>query len=132
MLQENNNGRNDKAMVKTRFMFITMILALIFLVSAVTTALTEVNFKEYKAIKNTKEFYLYLKGVGEGLEWANEELAARGSKALYCKPEKETMNVEQYSDILIREVTENTKELSDDMPLGLILLNGLIKRFPCK
>ena len=119
-------------MVKIRFMFITMILALIFLVSAVSTARAEMNFKEYKAIKNTKEFHLYLKGVGEGLECANEELAARGSKTLYCKPEKETMNVEQYSDILKREVAENARELSDDMPMGLILLNGLIKRFPCK
>ncbi len=119
-------------MFKIKFIFITILFVLIFIVSAVSTALTEVNFKEYKAIKNTKEFNLYLKGVGEGLESANEELAARGSKALYCKPEKETMGVEQYSDILKREVSENAKEICDDMPMGLILLNGLIKNFPCK
>ncbi|MEN6509790.1 MAG: hypothetical protein ABFD63_13580 [Smithella sp.] len=119
-------------MFKIKFMFITILLATIFLFSAVSTALTEVNFKEYKATRNTKEFRLYLKGVGEGLEWANEELAARGSKALYCKPQKEVVDLEQYSEILNREVTENARELIDDMPVGLILLNGLIKSFPCK
>ena len=119
-------------MFKIKFMFITILLATIFLFSAVSTALTEVNFKEYKVTRNTKEFSLYLKGVGEGLEWANEELAARGSKALYCKPQKEVVDLEQYSEILNREVTENARELIDDMPVGLILLNGLIKSFPCK
>ena len=64
--------------------------------------------------------------------WANEELAARGSKALYCKPQKEVMGVDEYTEILKREVTENAAELHDDMPMGLILLNGLMKRFPCK
>jgi len=119
-------------MIKTRFMFITMIFALIITISTVSTALAEVNFKEYKAIKDTKEFKFYLKGVGEGMEWANEELTARGSKLLYCRPEKETIGIEKYSEILKREVTENARELSDDMPVGLILLNGLIKSFPCK
>ncbi|MDD4357130.1 MAG: hypothetical protein PHN98_07740 [Smithellaceae bacterium] len=113
-------------------MLITILLALTFLVSAVSNAPAEVDFKEYKAIRNTKEFRLYLKGLGEGLRWANEELAARGSKALYCKSQKEVIGVEQYLEILKREVTENAAELSDDMPIGLILLNGLIKSFPCK
>jgi competence protein ComGF len=113
-------------------MLIKILPALIFLVSAATTAMAEVDFKEYKIVRNTKEFKLYLKGVGEGLAWANEELAARGSKALYCKPEKEVIGIEQYSDILKKEVNENAAEIPDDMPLGLILLNGLIKSFPCK
>lgn len=119
-------------MVKMRFMFVTMTLILTFFVSTLSMAGTEVNFKEYKTINKTKEFKLYLKGVGEGLEWANEELSARGSKALYCKPQKEVMGVDEYTEILKREVTENEGELHDDMPMGLILLNGLMKRFPCK
>ena len=119
-------------MAKMKFMFVTMILILTFFFITLSMAGTEVNFKEYKTINKTVEFKLYLKGVGEGLEWANEELAARGSKALYCKPQKEVVDLEQYSEILNREVTENARELIDDMPVGLILLNGLIKSFPCK
>ena len=119
-------------MAKMKFMFVTMILILTFFVSTLSMAGTEVNFKEYKTINKTVEFKLYLKGVGEGFQWANEELAARGSRALYCKPQKEVMGVDEYTEILKREVTENAAELHDDMPMGLILLNGLMKRFPCK
>jgi predicted amidohydrolase YtcJ len=90
------------------------------------------NYKEYKTINKTKEFNSYLKGIGEGLQWANEELAARGSKALYCKPQTEVMRIDEYTEILKKEVSENAAELHDDMPVGLILLNGLMKRFPCK
>jgi hypothetical protein len=119
-------------MVKTGFMMIGMILALTFLVSTESVAGTEVNYKEYKTINKTKEFNSYLKGIGEGLQWANEELAARGSKALYCKPQTEVMRIDEYTEILKKEVSENAAELHDDMPVGLILLNGLMKRFPCK
>ena len=119
-------------MVKMKFMFIAIILILTFFIRTLSMAGTEVNYKEYKTINKTKEFNSYLKGIGEGLQWANEELAARGSKALYCKPQKEVTGIDEYTEILKREVSENAAELHDDMPVGLILLNGLMKRFPCK
>ncbi len=92
---------------------------------------TEV-FKEYKTINKTKEFKLYLKGVEKVSNGAMRNLPHEAANALYCKPQKEVMGVDEYTEILKREVTENAAELHDDMPMGLILLNGLMKRFPCK
>jgi hypothetical protein len=109
-----------------------MILAVIIIVSGVSPAFSEVSFKDYETVKNTKEFKLYIGGIGEGIGWSNVVLDLRKSKKIFCQPSNLTMSVENLLDILKREIDENGKTFKSDMPLGLILIRGLVKNYPCK
>jgi hypothetical protein len=115
----------------TRFICTIMILALIIIVGGVSPA-RSVDFKDYEKIKDSKEFKLYIKGVGEGISWANTALEARGSKLLFCQPNKLALGSKNYLDILRREIGENADVYKIDTPVEAILLRGIINTFPCK
>ena len=116
----------------SRFICITMILVLIIIISFVSPACSEVTFKDYETVKNTKEFRLYLGGIGEGIAWSNMVLDLRQSKKIFCQPSKSSINVENLLDILKKEIDENGKTFKGDTPLGLILIRGLVSTYPCK
>jgi hypothetical protein len=116
----------------TRFICITIIFALIIIVSGVSPAYSEVSFKDYETLKNTKEFRLFIAGVAEGAGWSNVLLDSHGSKKLFCQPSNLTMSADDLLDIIKREVNANAKVFKSDTPLGLILIKGLVDIYPCK
>jgi hypothetical protein len=78
---------------------------------------------------------LYVMGVGSGIAWANTA-AEKNNAPLYCQPPNFSMNGDYYIDILdktIKELESKTtaKELNE-YPVGLIVLMGLQKSFPCQ
>ena len=89
-----------------------------------------VIFKDYKAANNDeKAFYLlYLDGVREGIIELNEVLAKR-QQPLFCLPEKWELTVGQAEDIMMRQAEKITDP--DQLPIGLLLAQGLQNTFPC-
>ena len=74
---------------------------------------------------------LYLKGVGEGLGWANAELkVGRRQQPLFCVPAKLGLRGDNLVDILEQEI-ERSPTWRDDSQLAFILLRGLMNTFPC-
>jgi hypothetical protein len=109
-----------------------VIFVLIIIVSGVSPAYSDVRFKDYEKLKNTQEFKLFISGVAEGVGLSNMILDTQGNKKIYCQPSNVTMSADNLLGILQREIDENAKLFNSDTLLGLILIRGLVKTYPCK
>ena len=109
-----------------------MVIALIlFGLTSSANAMT-VIFKDCKAAanKDEKAFYLlYLDGVREGIIELNAVLKEKRQQALFCLPEKSELTVGQAEDIMMRQAEKITDP--DQLPIGLLLAQGLQNTFPC-
>ena len=92
-----------------------------------------VIFKDYKAAANKDEkafYYLYLDSVREGIVELNVIPKKNRQQPLFCLPEKLELNVEQAEDIIMRQAQKMTDP--DQLPIGLLLVQGLQNTFPCQ
>jgi len=90
-----------------------------------------VIFKDYKAANNDEKafYYLYLDGVREGIIELNVVLEEKRQQPLFCLPEKLELTVGQAEDIVMRQAEKITDP--DQLPIGLLLAQGLQNTFPC-
>ena len=90
-----------------------------------------VTFKDYKAANNEeKAFYLlYLDGVREGIIELNVVLEEKRQQPLFCLPDNLELTVGQAEDIMMRQAEKITDP--DQLPIGLLLAQGLQNTFPC-
>lgn len=103
------------------------------------TPLSAMTVKEYRASRSDGEYptlvKAYIRGVGEGIEYANTEAAGK-NMAFYCEPGKLALGADNYLNILDQSIKGNSdkmsKEALDEMPVELLLLKGLEGTFPCK
>ncbi len=72
----------------------------------------------------------YLRGMGEGIGWANTATTVAGNPALYCPPQKVEIVGEQYAAILKDYMVRYPNLRS--APFGAVLLAALQQAFPCK
>lgn len=112
--------------------FLIKLLALIVCIASISPAYSEISVKAYEGAKDSQSFKLYLSGVERGYSWANTALDLRGQAKLYCVPTKLSLTFENYANILAKELADNPEIYALNTPVELILLNGLIKTFPCK
>jgi hypothetical protein len=108
-----------------------MLIALM-LVSLTSSAnAMTVIFKDYKAATSDEKafYYLYLDGVREGIIELNVVLEERRQQPLFCLPEKLALTVRQLEDIMVRQAEKMTNP--DQLPVGLLLAQGLRNTFPC-
>jgi hypothetical protein len=90
-----------------------------------------VIFKDYKAATSHEKafYYLYLDGAREGIVELNVVLEEKRQQPLFCLPEKLVLTVEQAEDIMMRQAQKMTDP--DQLPIGLLLAQGLQDTFPC-
>jgi Ssp1 endopeptidase immunity protein Rap1a len=90
-----------------------------------------VIFKDYKAATSDEKafYYLYLDGVREGVIELNVVLEEKRQQPLFCLPEKLALTVGQAEDIMTRQAEKITDP--DQLPIGLLLAQGLQNTFPC-
>ena len=95
-----------------------------------TNAMT-VIFKDYKAATSDEKalYYLYLDGVREGIIELNGVLEEKRQQLLFCLPEKLELTIEEAEDIMMRQAQKMTDP--DQLPIGLLLAQGLQNTFPC-
>jgi len=88
----------------------------------------EWKVSEYLEKKETLAVYFesYISGLGVGFSWYNVDMIMNG-KPLYCPPAKLAVTTENYIRILDDEIKRNKK-----IYIEPILLDGLIRTFPCK
>jgi hypothetical protein len=73
---------------------------------------------------------VYMRGMGEGISWANTATSIAGNPALYCPPETVGVVGEQYVAILKGFIKRYPNLAS--APFGGTLLGALQEAFPCK
>ena len=108
-----------------------VIALVVFDLTSSANAMT-VIFKDYKAAanKDEKAFYLlYLDGVREGIIELNVVLEEKRQQPLFCLPDKLALTVGQAEDIMMRQAEKITDP--DQLPIGLLLAQGLQETFPC-
>ena len=91
-----------------------------------------VIFKDFKAATSDEKafYYLYLDGVREGITELNVVLEEKKQQPLFCLPEKLALTVGQAEDIMMRQAEKITDP--DQLPIGLLLAQGLQTTFPCE
>jgi hypothetical protein len=106
------------------------VIALMLSLTPSANAMT-IIFKDYKAATNDeKAFYLlYLDGVREGIIELNVVLEEKRQQPLFCLPEKLALTVGQTEDIMMHQAEKITNP--DQLPIGLLLAQGLQNTFPC-
>ena len=93
----------------------TLIVSLYLLAFAGAPLEAEMTVEQYKTRMKTPvdaaATKVYIKGLGEGIGWANVEARAR-RMPLYCPPDKLGLDVANYIDILDHEIERFTKTSS--------------------
>ena len=104
-----------------------------FFVGFVATESFAVRLGKYPSLKQQDLFTLqmYVFGVGEGLSWANARVRTNKLPLLYCQPEHLAITKENFMQILDDEIKRPGTSYKDQTPIELILLEGLIRTFPC-
>jgi hypothetical protein len=97
----------------------------------VPVALAQVPIKKYEQFKKDPSFKNYIDGVATGFLVANVELDRRKKPLLYCQPPNLAMNTEMYLSILDKKVKERESTVPADLPVELLLLEGLTEALPC-
>ena len=93
-----------------------------------------VSFKQYTnpSSETFRTFNkLYLSGVMEGLLTFNSSLISDGAQPLFCLPPKLAVTEEQAADIMMREANTIGSDKVADIPISILLLEGLKETFPC-
>ena len=113
----------------------SLVLLAIMMLSA-PKELYAVSLQAYNKIKTTDKFKTYINGVGEGMSWANSMLTIKKQPPLYCSPPTETMDENDYINIIDREIkrTSRTRKIDPNKPsaVEMILLFGLVVEYPCR
>jgi hypothetical protein len=114
---------------------LTFIIAIVLVLPSVATA--SISLAQYRAAMKsdatTNVAQSYVIGLGGGIVWANARLAAQNEPRLFCPPRKLALDgriIESLLDQETRDPSNNT-DYPDDTPIGLILVNALVNRFPC-
>jgi hypothetical protein len=95
------------------------------------SALTISEYQRQRDSVNTAAFKLtriYLTGVVAGYIWANSSNVAKKVPPLFCQPPPVTADVD-VARLLDEEIGQIN--VTDDYPLELILLEALIRAYPC-
>ena len=72
---------------------------------------------------------IYLDGLKDGLITFNVAVVRTGAAPLFCLPPDLVLSPERVDEILLREV--KGRAMPDDMIVGIPLLAGFRKTFPC-
>jgi hypothetical protein len=117
----------------------TLIATLFLLSVSVVQLKANTTVKQYKAdlasgstAASFTKVYVY--GLGEGFLFANIK-ATEKKTPLYCQPDKLALSMENYVDIVDRQIKERSNRMTqaqlDEIPIAVLLFEGLQETFPC-
>ncbi len=110
-------------------------IAAIIVLLSIFSAYAEITVEEYeRELKGDEAFEMYMNGLSRGIGWANASVKERCGKPLYCLPEKMVLETGDFTRILDDYIEHKRKTgvLKPSDYIGLLLLYGLEKTFPCK
>lgn len=109
-------------------------LAAALLLGASQMTHAELRVGQYQQMKDSQraDLYALIGGLGEGIAWANAWIESHNQPKLYCPPNI-PLQTQNYKDILDAEITSAPPGLiTPDLPIGMVIMLGLEKTFPCK
>lgn len=107
------------------------------LISFCDCALADLTIAQYIAARDSGNraayesfISVYVAGLGEGMGWVNTRLSREHQPRIFCPPPKLALGAPNYLRILDDEIREFPGNLTESF-VGLVLMTGLIKTFPC-
>lgn len=92
-----------------------------------TAFCNELRVSDFKKLGNNELKMLIVEQMGVGIAWANTSF---NTQKIYCAPSSLALEDKNFKRILDDELKR--EKYADDAYIGLVLLNGLQKTFPCK
>ena len=74
---------------------------------------------------------MYLDGVKEGIIAYDVFIRSGRKPPFMCMPDKLALTLEQADEILMREARQHANIYTDNTPISVLLMYGLIETFPC-
>ena len=88
---------------------------------------------EYRIAKNSPTTRHWISAAGEAIYTMNYRLETTGRQVLFCPPDKMRLMTENYITILELELArQGKKEMLGLYSVADILMDGLVRTFPCK
>ena len=88
------------------------------------------KYKKPASAQEVAILLAYIRGISEGIEWANVEMEAEYKVSLYCIPDKLALTLDQKINML-KELL-NARPFMDKVQLGLAIKYAYAHAFPCK
>lgn len=89
---------------------------------------------ELRTAKSSPIYRQWISGAGEAIYTMNYRLQTSGNTPLYCPPDKMRLTTDNYVNVLNQELLR--KSTADQVvalaSVADILLDGLVRTFPCK
>lgn len=120
-----------RLMLSSIVVFIISLYLLISSNPAIAAMTLETYEQKYKS-KDDSYVKLYLSGVGSGYEYMNLYLLVNKMPPVYCAPDNLPLTGDNYLNILDKTIEQSRKQISPNVKIELLLLQGLMKTFPCK
>ena len=114
--------------MRTSKLFLALLLCSNSVFSAIPT------IEDYNNNNDPNAYELYIYGLENGLEWANEHVFQKHSIEIFCKPRDLTLSLKQLNKIIGQEIQDNNRfymKYKSAPLVGLALRNAFISKFPC-
>lgn len=92
--------------------------------------MTAAQYKQWAHADNNSIYAAYINGTINALGWANGDLVSKKRPPLFCPPQNLVIG-NQTVYPLLDEFFTNHPGISDDLPIGLLILRALQGAFPC-
>lgn len=93
--------------------------------------MTAAQYKKWAHSDNNSVYAAYITGTINAFGWANGDLVAQKQAPLFCPPQNLAIGNQNVYPLLDTFFT-NHPGISDDFPIGLVILRALQGAFPCK
>ncbi|CAD6511821.1 hypothetical protein LMG28140_00507 [Paraburkholderia metrosideri] len=93
--------------------------------------MTAAQYKKWAHVDNNSVYSAYITGTINALGWANGDLLSRKQAPLFCPPQNLAIGNQNVYPLL-DEFFTNHPGISDDFPIGILILRALQGAFPCK
>src|ERR1051325_4487738 len=118
-----NSGNEEREHMKRGRLFLPVCVLLLMPYSASA----DLFLKDYRRVKSELPTRVYVGAVGDGFKWANVFLQHHERPRLYCPPSDLALRIENYIDILDREIVHRDRQIAEspnDSPIEMLLLLG--------
>ena len=88
------------------------------------------KYKKPASAQEAAILLIYIRGISEGIEWMDAEMAAEYKVRLFCIPDNLALTLDQKINIL--KVLLDVKPFMDKVQLGLAIKDAYVHAFPCK
>jgi hypothetical protein len=109
---------------------LTAFFTLFFTLNA-SAEMTAAQYKKWAHSDNNSIYAAYITGTINAFGWANGDLLAQKQPPLFCPPQNLAIGNQNVYPLLDAFFT-NHPGVSDDFPIGLVILRALQGAFPCK